>query len=129
MPKTVEVGLDDISRTVRLPPAEHYAMISLMELDQLARGTSPFKEVAIFALSVFISCFPGAVPAIRAAWRGTPMDADSAIYGFFTFGSLIVGVSMAAVWAYQHRRNRTLLQRILAREPTRVGVRADLDYP
>lgn len=128
MVKRIETGLDDIPRTVRLPPAEHYAMVSLMELDELARGTSPFKEVAIFALTVFVSCFPGAVPALRAAWRGVPVAADSAISGFFACGALIVGLSMAAVWAYQHKRQRRLLRAIMARKPSRLQTRVELDY-
>jgi len=128
--RKVEMGLDDIPRSVRLPPEEEYVMISLMELEQIGRGTSPFKEIAIFMLSVFISTLPGAWPFLEAVVnRASSFNAQAAIYCFVTICSGMIGAFCTFVWAYEARRRKTLMRRILERSKTRLTARTALDYP
>ncbi len=100
-----------------------------MELTLLQRGTSPFKEATVFSLTVAVSTLPGSVPAWRDLLAGRPMMADDAAYLVIATVAVLLGIVSAFLWHFARQQQKTLVDKILARDVAKVAVRAELEYP
>lgn len=124
----INFDLDAIPRNVLLPPEETYAMVNLMELGHLPRGTSPWSQLATFCATVFVSTLPGSYPALRDLLTIGRTTAEDVVYLLVAGMAFFVGIVMAIVWYGAARARKKLIKRLLDRKITRAGVKTALDY-